>query len=80
MIFVERFDGVGDEVNFAAAFGKAFGGGVDAVFGDDAEEVEVGVTVELVEDRVGVDVVKDVERLFFENDLIVRRDVGWDGC
>src|SRR5258708_17411295 len=64
----------------AATFEQSLGCESDAILCDYAEHYEFSVFGKTVDKFVGVTAFKNIQRLFFEMDLLVGREVGRDCC
>jgi len=76
----QSFDGVLNHGDSPATFKQTFGRETNAIFGDHAKDYEFRVRTQARYKLPGVPTLKDVERLFFQENLLVLRKIVWQRC
>ena len=71
---IQGFDRIPNHRDPPPALEQALGGEVDAIFRDHAKDDKFGFRIEALDQFVGMQALKDVERLLFEENLLVSRE------
>ena len=73
---IERLNGIGNDGDAAATLKKAMARAANAVFRNDTKNKKFRLLREAIDNRSGVRALEDILCLFFEQDLLIRKQIG----